>query len=85
MRRLILAPALLLSLLGCNQARVDDLESQVADLQAATTTHHLWTLLDERVITVDSVPPAMSMDHLGNSRPRLAMSIPSIRVRRAAQ
>jgi len=32
MRRLILAPALLLSLVGCNQARVDDLESQVADL-----------------------------------------------------
>lgn len=40
MRRLILAPALLLSLLGCNQARVDDLESQVADLQAEISDSH---------------------------------------------
>ena len=40
MRRLILAPALLLSLVGCNQARVDDLESQVADLQAELSDSH---------------------------------------------
>jgi len=40
MRRLILTPALLLSLVGCNQARVDDLESQVADLQAELSDSH---------------------------------------------
>lgn len=40
MRRLILAPALVLSLVGCNQARVDDLESQVADLQAELSESH---------------------------------------------
>ncbi|WP_312325923.1 hypothetical protein [Stenotrophomonas sp.] len=40
MRWLILAVALLLSLTGCNQARVDDLDSQVADLQAELSESH---------------------------------------------
>jgi chromosome segregation ATPase len=40
MRWLILAVALLLSLTGCNQAHVDDLDSQVADLQAELSESH---------------------------------------------
>lgn len=39
-RKLILAAVLLLSLAGCNQSRVDDLESQVAELQAELSESH---------------------------------------------
>lgn len=40
MRWLIIAVALLLSLTGCNQARTDDLDIQVADLQAELSESH---------------------------------------------